>query len=327
MTRTSTATKARSDKDWLTDWLDLSKYESSKDFGLFLWGQQLRARAQLQESWDVPFAEQLYAELKDAPLNLGFHDAALYLRKPVQDMSHLDLAQQNALCRLDGVSGVISEWNDSYANLSTADRILRTFFVARKNEGESDDVQEENNSDGNDKIWPWLHPLTGVQAHPLLVSFLSSEDMSDSAMQQFAAGVLGVAFVGVDLSYGDTALKRSFERWLSARRTAMTEARISAFSQPTSKQSAMKLTSAAREHWRTLKVLPYIDIRLRAKFESRKMPTSDTIGEYLFGANGSPGEKVRQKVAPLSKKLLGKAVFWRLISEGVGAHYPGGANL
>ena len=119
MARPSTAAKTNAEKEWLASWQDLNKYDEARNLGAYRWGLQLSARAK------SPITEHLYRELKDSPMSIGAHEMAIHARAPVQDMSHVDLAQQAALYEHGGVKGTVDDWNEKYAKLPVSSRVLR----------------------------------------------------------------------------------------------------------------------------------------------------------------------------------------------------------
>src|SRR5690606_33804071 len=118
----------------------------------------------------------------------------------------------------------------------------------------------------------------------------------------------------------DSTLIRAFSMWLENRRTVLAKARISTLTPNARSVSArLKLTEAAREQWWKLKVLPFIDIQIRAKFEGRKQPRGEVIGEYLFAGQEEYFQiehQAAKKTAPLAKKLLRPESYEQMLLKG-----------
>jgi hypothetical protein len=301
MRRSSLTTRHSEDRKWLSDWQDLALYADAKSFNKYHWGMQLSKRAQLLKTTELAFRDAYYRELSEAPLDLGRHGISFPFRQAIQDISHLDIQELVRLHALPNIKELTDEWDAKYATTPIASRFLNSYFVP-----------------GNDSSPGW-HAVNGIQLHPLLVQAASEEvGMDNCAFER----QLAVSFVGVDLTLGDAVLTESFTKWLREKRKKLSQTGVPALKAQPRKaskrhQSTFKTTESSMRSWHADKVLPYIDIRIRAKFDNRKLPSSEVIGEHLYPGHEGAGAKVRQKLALVSRDLLQLTTIRRLLDEGV----------
>lgn len=302
MRRLTPSKKHMEDSKWLSEWQDLSLYAEAKSFSFYHWGMQLWKRAQLLKSIDMQFRDNYHRELKKAPLALGQHEFSFPYRQAIQDISHRDIQQLVRLHALPGIRDLTDDWDTKYGSIPTASRFLNAGFVA-----------------GNQSSPGW-HVIHGIQLHPLLIQVAAEEqgEQTDSEFERH----LAAPFVGVDLRFSDKALRAGFEKWLQNRRRQLTDAGITSLGIPPKRaakrnEATVKLTSGTLADWYSIRALPYIDIRLMAKFNERKAPSAAVIGEHLYPGQVGAAEKVQQRLIPLSKKLLQQSTYQRLINEGV----------
>ena len=305
----------------MSEWLDLSRYDGAKEFGAYQWGMQFRARASLLKDLEKGEFPQFHGkhcdDVKTDPLTLGSRNAMIPgpNSAPIRDLGHLDMPILRSAFEIEEVTEAVSEWEKGYAP-DWRVRFLNAVFVAG-----------HGSSLGKNALY-------GVQMHPFLLSMIAEgvnvdEEggcvaASDEECKQaiaFVEAMTSGAFIRVNLELDDKILLSHFEKWLKERRELCAASGMEHLAQAAkrtggNRSGRLKLLPGDGLRWHKMMLLPYTDIRICAKYEKRKMPSSASIAEYVFQEERDEAY-VRNEVAPEARRLLRRENYLQLLDQGV----------
>lgn len=268
----------KAEKAWL-GWLDLSRYEQTKDLDRLGWAQQLSARSRiLAGRWSGPSPTDI---IRSVPLNLGAVQPELPETSTLRDMAWRDVVRLRKEYDVPGLREEVEAWEQEYGAWSPGD-----FLLARALKGR--------------EVLP-----QGPAHSAVLLEF--AEIMDTPAERAALFYRLQEAHLVVNLAATDARLKAAFAQWLRERRAqvkAVGADHPDGARRP-KREAKVQGTPLELERWHRSKVIPYLDVQIMAQSEGRKLPRAELLAEVLHGQGADdPVDAFKKHTAPLARLLV-----------------------